>query len=44
VKRIMPLGSSVGRDTVYTVVIAPDSWDDRLRWNMTASVRISPQQ
>lgn len=43
VKRIMPVGSSVGRDTVYTVVIEPDTWDDRLRWNMSASVRITPQ-
>lgn len=43
VEQIQPVGSSVGRDTVYTVLIKPDAWDDRLRWNMTASIRITPQ-
>lgn len=40
---------AVGRNdrnlgTVYTVTITPDTWDDRLRWNMTASVRIVPSR
>ncbi len=28
--------------TVYSVVVVPETWDDRLRWNMTASVSIVP--
>jgi HlyD family secretion protein len=28
--------------TVYSVVVTPDAWDDRLRWNMSASVTIVP--
>lgn len=27
--------------TVYSVVVTPATWDDRLRWNMTASVAIT---
>ncbi|GAB4440831.1 MAG: hypothetical protein OHK0015_37380 [Chloroflexi bacterium OHK40] len=41
VTRIKPLGENRQGDIVYTVVVAPNSWDDRLRWNMTASVVIS---
>jgi HlyD family secretion protein len=26
-------------DITYTVTIAPDRWDDRLCWNMTAGSR-----
>ncbi|HMQ32297.1 MAG TPA: HlyD family efflux transporter periplasmic adaptor subunit [Chloroflexaceae bacterium] len=26
--------------TVYSVVVIPETWDERLRWNMTASVSI----
>jgi HlyD family secretion protein len=40
VTTIKPLGQNRQGDIVYTVLVAPDSWDDRLRWNMTASVRI----
>jgi hypothetical protein len=28
---------------VYTVIIEPQGWDERLRWNMTASVVIEPK-
>ncbi len=41
VERIKPMGQNRQGDIVYTVVITPNSWDDRLRWNMTAMVRIS---
>jgi HlyD family secretion protein len=40
VKQIKPMGKNRQGDIVYTVVVKPSSWDDRLRWNMTASVRI----
>jgi HlyD family secretion protein len=39
----------VGRDApgetgnTYEVIIEPDTWDDRLRWNMTATVEIRPE-
>jgi HlyD family secretion protein len=29
-------------DMTYTVTITPNSWDERLRWNMSASVAIEP--
>lgn len=28
--------------TVYSVIVRPETWDDRLRWNMSASVAIIP--
>ena len=37
-----PLGKDDKSKVLYTVVIAPSRWDDRLRWNMTASVTITP--
>jgi|APCry1669189070_1035195.scaffolds.fasta_scaffold00068_1 HlyD family secretion protein len=40
VTEIMLLGKNRQGDIVYTVVIKPTSWDERLRWNMTASVTI----
>lgn len=40
VKEIKPLGENRQGDIVYTVVVKPNTWDDRLRWNMTASVNI----
>ncbi len=40
VAEIKPLGQNRQGDIVYTVVVKPTSWDERLRWNMTASVRI----
>lgn len=41
VSQIKPLGESRQGDTVYTVVVTPNTWDDRLLWNMTATVQIS---
>ena len=40
VSEIKPLGKNRQGDIVYTVVVEPNSWDERLRWNMTASVII----
>ncbi len=40
VSQIKPVGKNRQGDIVYTVVIEPEQWDDRLRWNMTAAVRI----
>jgi HlyD family secretion protein len=30
--------------TNYRLMVTPDTWDERLRWNMTATVAISPQR
>jgi len=38
VKYIEPVGLETGIGTTYTVRIIPDSWDQRLRWNMNAQV------
>lgn len=40
VKQIKPMGRNRQGDIVYTVVITPNDWDERLRWNMTATVVI----
>lgn len=40
VLRIRPLGENKQGDITYTATIVPDESDDRLRWNMTASVMI----
>jgi HlyD family secretion protein len=40
VERIKPLGENKQGDITYTATIRPDSHDERLRWNMTASVEI----
>jgi multidrug efflux pump subunit AcrA (membrane-fusion protein) len=40
VAEIKGLGAVFQGDVIYTVVIAPSSWDPRLRWNMTATVTI----
>jgi len=42
VKFIRPYGEKKRGDITYTVTIAPDSWDERLRWNMTAQIAILP--
>lgn len=44
VKFIRPYGEKKRGDITYTVTIAPDRWDDRLRWNMTAQIAITPSQ
>lgn len=43
VSRIDEYGRNRQGDIVYTVVIVPDQLDERIRWNMTASVTIKPQ-
>jgi HlyD family secretion protein len=42
VKFIRPYGEKKRGDITYTVTIAPDRWDERLRWNMTAQIAIIP--
>jgi hypothetical protein len=39
---IQNYGKNYQGDIVYKVTIKPDQWDDRLRWNMTATVSIKP--
>lgn len=43
VERIRPLGENKQGDITYTATIIPDSSDERLRWNMTASVVIETE-
>ena len=44
VVRIKPLGENKQGDITYTATIKPDTVDDRLRWNMTASVTIQSER
>ena len=41
VSQIKPIGVNKQGDITYTVVIVPDQWDERLRWNMTAVATIT---
>jgi HlyD family secretion protein len=41
VSRIKAIGKNSQGDIVYTVVVAPQQADARLRWNMTATVKIA---
>ena len=41
--RIKEIGENKMGDITYTVIVIPDEQDDRLRWNMTATVVIEPQ-
>ena len=41
VERIKPLGENKQGDITYTATIIPNGSDERLRWNMTASVIIA---
>jgi HlyD family secretion protein len=43
VSHISSFGENTDGEITYNVVITPEEWDDRLRWNMTASVIIEPQ-
>jgi HlyD family secretion protein len=38
---IETMGRESGVGTSYTVTVIPDTWDDRLRWNMSAQVVFS---
>mgnify|MGYP003588931066 FL=1 len=40
---IRPYGEKKRGDITYTVTIAPTRWDERLRWNMTAQIAITPR-
>jgi HlyD family secretion protein len=42
VVRVEAIGEQKMGDITYTVIIKPDRHDERLRWNMTASVAIEP--
>ncbi|SMC51611.1 efflux RND transporter periplasmic adaptor subunit [Sporomusa malonica] len=42
VKSIRAYGEKKRGDITYTVTIAPERWDERLRWNMTAQLAITP--
>ena len=42
VVRIQPIGEAKHGDMTYTVIIQPDGYDPRMRWNMTALVAIEP--
>ncbi len=42
VRFIRPYGEKKRGDITYTVSINPESWDQRLRWNMTAQIAILP--
>lgn len=42
VKAIRSYGEKKRGDITYTVTIAPEKWDERLRWNMTAQIAITP--
>lgn len=44
VKFIRPYGEKKRGDITYTVTIAPERWDERLRWNMTAQIAITPSR
>ncbi len=44
VRQIKPIGKNKQGDITYTVVIEPQEWDNRLRWNMTATVSIEADE
>lgn len=43
VVRIKPVGETRQGDITYKVTVKPDQQDERLRWNMTASVETKPE-
>jgi multidrug resistance efflux pump len=42
VSAIKPLGTNSYGDITYTVTVTPEQWDERLRWEMSATVTITP--
>lgn len=42
VTTIRPYGEKKRGDITYTVTIAPEKWDERLRWMMTTQIAITP--
>lgn len=43
VAEIEALGKTFQGDVIYTVTVEPTSWDERLRWNMTATVSLGAE-
>ncbi len=43
ITKIAAIGQNKQGDITYTVTVAPDTQDERLRWNMTAGVSIAPR-
>jgi HlyD family secretion protein len=41
VQRVKPLGELYQGDMTYKVVVIPKQYDERLRWNMTATIAVS---
>lgn len=37
---VASLGRTFQGDVIYTVTVEPQAWDERLRWNMTATVTV----
>lgn len=44
VQFIRAYGEKKRGDITYTVTIVPEQWDNRLRWNMTAQIAITPSR
>lgn len=44
VTEISNQGENNQGDIVYKVTVKPDQWDERLRWKMTATVAIEPEE
>jgi multidrug efflux pump subunit AcrA (membrane-fusion protein) len=40
VTKVESLGKTFQGDVIYTVAVEPREWDERLRWNMTATVTV----
>jgi multidrug efflux pump subunit AcrA (membrane-fusion protein) len=43
VTRVESLGKTFQGDVLYTVAVEPQEWDERLRWNMTATVTVEAE-
>ena len=43
VTEIETLGQTFQGDVIYTVTVEPQGWDERLRWNMTATVTLDAE-
>jgi multidrug resistance efflux pump len=43
VTRVESLGKTFQGDVIYTVAVEPQGWDERLRWNMTATVTVEAE-
>jgi HlyD family secretion protein len=43
VTEVESFGQTFQGDVIYTVVVEPQAWDERLRWNMTATVTVEAE-